>query len=570
MEEHLLPPDVFRKLSYVIGEARYDSHTDIDIMEVAQGILTSADGYDRLTSWCKTPCIGVFFRYWTYVTAAEEYVFMYNLRDVVHAVFEQLEGLLRVSERQGSAHHSFHQAVEEVYAELDDDFRNSELAVRVYEDRFPEVVKVTQSKLAAWSILSKKMKHIDVYVARGMLSDREAEEMQTIAGRKILAIRNEVPKVSFDVNLNNIALRFPMLRSMTQDQKNTIRDHSKDVETLTAGSFLWEKGVHTFEYCFFVTEGEIDLISDSRLPRKRGTGAILGTSNLGIRQNGTHHNTYQVRYEGQVKGFRVSKQIMLQIMAANLKFVDDVWTEAFPSLVYSIDALTDFNPMVDATDSNLRKVGKHSTFAYLKQGESVQLKHGGMLVEGLLRRDFAVGGKKSETFYDGLTFILPSLNNLSAGVDSEVIIFDEPMFTINHNDYRGTYVELDIKNLGKSTAAKHKWSGDTVFGHLRNQALGGKNDLQWKVAAKDALLSDNENKTAVGKLLDTKIHEQGKEDDHHDQARQMDQLMSNIQNEGLLGQTQTGNGDRASLTNYQNLRRQHTKKGNEKLGKSHQ
>jgi hypothetical protein len=570
MEEHLCPPDVFRKIAYVIGEARYDSHRDIDIMEVAQGIQTSADGYDRLTSWSKTSCIGIFFKYWTYATAAQEYVFMSNMKDVVHAVFEELETILRISEREGRAHDDFHQALEEVYAELDDDFRDSELAVRVYEDRFREVVKVTQSKLAAWSILSKKMKHIDIYVARGMLSDREAEEMQTIAGRKILTIRDEYPKISFDVDMNNIALRFPMLRNMTQDQQTTIKGYSKNVETLAAGSFLWEKGVGIFEYCFFVTDGEIDLISESRLPRKRGPGAILGTTNLGIRQNGTHYNTFQVRYEGEVKGFRVPKSFMLQTIESNSKYSDDVWCEAFPSLVHSIDALTDFNPMVDATDTNLRKVGKHSTYAYVSQGESVQLKHGGMLVEGLLRRGFAVGGKKTETFYEGLTFILPSLNNLSAGVDSEVITFDEPIFTINHNDYRGTYVELDLKNLGQNTAAKHKWSGNTVFGSMGNQALCGKNNLQWRVAAKDALLSDTENKAAVGKLLDTKIHEQGKEDDHHDQARQMDQLMSNIQNEGLLGQTQTGNGDRASLTNYQNLRRQHTNKGNEMLGKHHQ
>jgi hypothetical protein len=254
---------------------------------------------------------------------------------------------------------------------------------------------------------------------------------------------------------------------------------------------------------------------------------------------------------------------MLQSMAANSKFSEDVWTNAFPSLVHSIDALTDFNPMVDATDSNLRKVGKHSTFAYVPQGESIQLKHGGLLVEGLLKRGFAVGGKKTETFYDGLTFILPSLNNLLAEQNCEVIIFDEPIFRVNHNDYRGTYVELDLINLGKSTAAKHKWNGKTVFGNMQNSMVRGTNDQQWRVAAKDALLSERENKTAVSKLLDTKIHEQGKEEDHHDQARQMDQLMSNIQNEGLLGQTQGGNGDRASLTNYQNLRRQHTNKGME-------
>lgn len=298
MEESVCPPDVYRKLAYIISEARYDSHRDIDIMEVVQGFLTSANSYDRLTSWSKTPCIGGLFRYLTYATAAEEYVFMTNLRDIVHAVFEDLDEMIRIGERQGSAHDMFHQALEEVSAELDDDFRDSELAVRVYEDRFPEVVKVSQSKLAAWAILAKKMKHIDVYVARGMLSDREAEAIKTIAGRKIMAIRDEIPKVNLELNMNNIALRFPMLRLMTQDQQNTIRENSKNVETLQAGSFLWEKAVGTFEYCFFVTEGEIDLISDSRLPRKRGPGAILGTTCLGIRQNGTHHNTYKVRTEG--------------------------------------------------------------------------------------------------------------------------------------------------------------------------------------------------------------------------------------------------------------------------------
>jgi len=226
--------------------------------------------------------------------------------------------------------------------------------------------------------------------------------------------------------------------------------------------------------------------------------------------------------------------------------------------VHSIDGESDFNPMVNTTDSNLRKVGKYSRYLFVQQGESVQLQHGGLLVEGLLRRSFGVGNKQSETFYDGLTFILPSLNHLEAEANSEVIIFDEPIFQVKTDDRRGTWVELDIKNLGKSTAAKSKYRENQAFGNFDERMLQSENDKKWRMAAKDGLMSDQETERALKNVLDTKLHAL-ESVDHHDQARQLDSMMSNMQNSKMAGHAQTHIAeDRSNLNSYQELRRKHT------------
>merc|ERR1711935_1186662 len=113
-----------------------------------------------------------------------------------------------------------------------------------------------------------------------------------------------------------------------------VRNYSKTIETYSPGEFIWKKDEHVFKHCFLVTEGEVELVSEHRLPRKRGPGEILGTTSLGIRANGMPHNTFRVPVDGQighVKGFKVPKKIFLDCMADNAKFREDVWTEAFPS-----------------------------------------------------------------------------------------------------------------------------------------------------------------------------------------------------------------------------------------------
>lgn len=303
--------------------------------------------------------------------------------------------------------------------------------------------------------------------------------------------------------------------------------------------------------------------------RKRGPGEILGTTALGINADGKHHNTFRVGEEKSAKGFRVPKKIFMNCMADNPKFRMDVWAESFPALVHTVDHGTEFNPMINITDSKLRMVGKHSRYIYAKEGEKIQVLHGGLLVAGLFHRDFGLTIKGADTYYENLTFILPSMSYLTAMKNSEIIVFEEKVFLVKTDEKRGTWIDVDVSGLGVDPTHKSKSGGTKqVFANLDERMLHSEHDKQWRMAAKDGLKSSVEAEKALGKILNTGLHKQCAPN-HDAQARKLDNLMTAMENSRMAGHhTQASEDDRSSLLNYQTLRTMQTLTATEKFIRS--
>lgn len=573
-ELFLCPHQTFAAIDEIVSHCQDNVYVDIDIIEYAHYEEPSSKWVDWLISMSKVKCIGYPFKRMAFDAIRDSYLLYWNLEAIMTEVHHELDkALLKTVSFQvrNDSHDPYSYAIEEVMVELDNDFEYVQSYVEEIRNKQPEVIEFTQTQLAGFMMLDERSKVAKDMRDKGAFTYEEWHDVESESGKLFRKVNNNFPEpFEFGSETSNVSLQFPLMRCMSEDQKvrlGVILDMSK--KTYAAGKVLVNKGETDFTNLLFIREGFLEESWGGFTTRKRGAGFICGKANVCNNNRTKWYTTLSTYADIPCVVSEVSKENFMKFMQENKELEEDLFQGCFSDFVHIMDEPMDFNPCYRMSEKDLNQVAQHAEYKKVQAGEKISMPYGGFVSEGQLRRLLLLDGSDQavehqfEYKYNDMSFILPNYCVLQATRESDVMIFESPVFAHNWEECTGDFVEIDISHLTKGNAHKSKYhkGGDAFDTGDMSVPLGtGENSKHYMQLAKEALINDEYAVDAVTMIEHAGFHGQEQLDDTH-KMRTFDQVTSRYMHRTIWGQhaDEKGLGNRWSMANYDNLRRMQNK-----------
>jgi hypothetical protein len=568
-EEYLCPHQTYSAIDEIISHCQDNVFVDIDIIEFAKYEETSPKVLDWYINMSKKSCIGYPFKKIAFHKIRDAYLLYYNLEAIMTEIKEELnKGMSRMKCRHssGAVHDPYAYAVEEVMVELDNDFEWVCGLVEEIHSKYKTIVEWTQTQLAGFMMLRERSKVAAEMREKGIFTEEEWSNIESETGHLFRKIHEDFPAdFKFGEKTSNVALDFPLLRSLNESQRLRMREIFDSTEkSYQQGKLIISKDHTHFETLVFIHSGFLEETWGGLSSRKRGAGYICGKANVCVETHPRWYTTYSTYPDVPCVVSEVPKEAFIRFMQENREFEEDIFQSSFADFVHIMDDPMDFNPCYHLAENSVLQISQHAKYCKVQPGERLLMPYGGFLPEGSLRRvpleNSNNQGMKHqfEYKYKAMSFILPNYCKLEALEHSDVIVFESPVFAHTFEENAGDIVEMDVTHLLKSECHRDKYNrGADVFAtHDMSVPLGtSESSKKYMKLAKNALIGDEYAVDAVNLIENAGFHCETQ--DETEKLRKFDAATSSYMHRTMWGEdaNQKGLGNRKSIANYDNLRR---------------
>jgi hypothetical protein len=569
-EEYLCPHQTYSAIDEIISHCQDNVYVDIDIIEYAKYEETSPKMLDWYINMSKTSCIGYPFKKIAFHKIRDAYLLYYNLEAIMTEIKEEMsKGMYSMKSRccgTNPVHDPYAYAVEEVMVELDNDFEYVCNLVEEIHSKYKTIVEWTQTQLAGFMMLRERSKVAAEMRDKGAFTHQEWSNIESETGHLFRKIHEDFPaNFQFGEKTSNVALDFPLLRSLNESQRLRMREIFDSTEkTYQQGKIVIQKDHSHFETLLFIHSGFLEETWGGLSSRKRGAGYICGKANVCIETHPRWYTTYSTYPDVPCVVSEVPKDVFMKFMQENREFEEDIFQSSFADFVHIMDDPMDFNPCYHLPERAVLQISQHAKYCKLQAGERLAMPYGGFLPEGLLKRvplensNHAGMQHQFDYKYKPFCFILPNYCKVEALELSDVIVFESPVFAHSFEQSAGDIVEMDVTHLLKAEGHKDKYvrGADAFATHDIGVPLGTcDNSKQYMKLAKDALIGDEYACDAVNLIENAGFHNET--NDETEKLRKFDAATSSYMHRTMWGEDadQKGLGNRKSIANYDNLRR---------------